>query len=158
MLPDNSTSPWLAGIRLDSFEGDSLGVQIANAADAIDADILSPADVAYEHVLDPASPKYVPFTTKAMVERSHELGRLVKPWTVCVPSFLCRKSVLIDITGESIQHRRATIGLEGGWNYHGLFEHVAETGSATESSDSAEVSQKEGIAMSKSTHRNRLIY
>ena len=41
-MPDNNTSPWLAGLRLDSFEGQSLGEQIAQAAHAIGADVLSP--------------------------------------------------------------------------------------------------------------------
>ncbi|KAE9395931.1 PLC-like phosphodiesterase [Gymnopus androsaceus JB14] len=77
---DNGTSPWLAGIRLDSFKGD-LSVQVASAAHAIDADILSPADVA-SFVVDPTLPEYVPFTTRSTVEHAHDLGMLVKPWTV----------------------------------------------------------------------------
>ncbi|THV06052.1 PLC-like phosphodiesterase [Dendrothele bispora CBS 962.96] len=81
-MPDNSTSPWLAGLRLDEFEGSSLGEQIANAANFINADILSPADIAAEDSPDPAMDGYVAFTTKAMVDKAHELGRAVKPWTV----------------------------------------------------------------------------
>jgi len=81
-MPDNSTSPWLAGLRLDDFEGESLGEQVANAAHAINADILSPADMASEDSPDPTMNGYVPFTSKAMVDRAHDIGLLVKPWTV----------------------------------------------------------------------------
>lgn len=77
---DNGTSPWLAGVRLDAFEGD-FGVQVASAAHAIGADILSPADIA-SSVVDPTLPEYVPFTTREMVVGAHNLGMLVKPWTV----------------------------------------------------------------------------
>ncbi|KAF9065419.1 PLC-like phosphodiesterase [Rhodocollybia butyracea] len=77
---DNETSPWLAGQRLDAFEGD-LGALVASAAHAIGADILSPADVA-SLVVDPTLPEYKPFTTRSMVDHAHKLGMLVKPWTV----------------------------------------------------------------------------
>ncbi|KAK7468668.1 hypothetical protein VKT23_003172 [Stygiomarasmius scandens] len=82
IMPDNSTSPWLAGLRLDEFEGESLGEQVAHAAHTINADILSPADMASEDSPDPAMNGYVPFTSKAMVDRAHDIGLLVKPWTV----------------------------------------------------------------------------
>ncbi|KAK7058341.1 hypothetical protein VNI00_001972 [Paramarasmius palmivorus] len=81
VMPDNSTSPWLAGLRLDNFEG-SFGEQVAAAAKFIDADILSPADVASLDVDDPTQSGYVPFTTREMVDKAHELGMLVMPWTV----------------------------------------------------------------------------
>ncbi|KIK71423.1 hypothetical protein GYMLUDRAFT_33583 [Collybiopsis luxurians FD-317 M1] len=80
VMSDNKTSPWLGGVRLDDFEGD-LGIQVASAAHAIGADILSPADVA-SMVIDPTLPEYIPFTTRGMVEYAHRLGMLVKPWTV----------------------------------------------------------------------------
>ncbi|KAJ3992017.1 PLC-like phosphodiesterase [Lentinula boryana] len=80
VMPDNKTSPWLAGVRLDNFPGD-IGTQIASAAHAINADILSPADVA-SVVADPTLPEYIPFTTRSMVDGAHRLGMLVKPWTV----------------------------------------------------------------------------
>lgn len=73
---DNSTSPWLAGLRLDEFSGLSLGVRIANAASFIGAQILSPAAVDY------TGPEYALFTTKEMVRRAHQVGMSVKPWTV----------------------------------------------------------------------------
>lgn len=83
-MPDNTTSPWLAGLRLDDFEGTSPGIQIASAADAINADILSPAFASLLSTAPDSSaiPEYVPFTTKEMVDRAHHLGQLVKPWTV----------------------------------------------------------------------------
>ncbi|KAJ4476588.1 PLC-like phosphodiesterase [Lentinula aciculospora] len=80
VMSDNKTSPWLAGLRLDAFPGD-IGNQIASAAHAIKADILSPADVA-SSVADPTLPEYIPFTTRSMVDYAHRLGMLVKPWTV----------------------------------------------------------------------------
>ncbi|KAF9270547.1 PLC-like phosphodiesterase [Marasmius fiardii PR-910] len=74
VMPDNKTSPWLGGVRLDSFEG-SFGQQIAEAAHSI-------ADTASWDFEDPADPGYVPLTTKAMVERAHALGMLVVPWNI----------------------------------------------------------------------------
>ncbi|KAG7099551.1 hypothetical protein E1B28_001384 [Marasmius oreades] len=78
VMPDNSTSPWLGGVRLDAFEG-SFGEQIAEAAHTISADILSPADMASREIDDSG---YVPFTTKSMVDRAHAFNMLVVPWTV----------------------------------------------------------------------------
>lgn len=83
IMPDNSTSPWLAGIRLDSFSGSTLGEQVAEAAYSIDADIISPQDTSSgDYAPDPTDPGYEPFTTQEMVRRSHRLGIMVKPWTV----------------------------------------------------------------------------
>ncbi|KAJ3480220.1 hypothetical protein NLI96_g8505 [Meripilus lineatus] len=80
---DNSTSPWLAGLRLEDFPGPSFEERIAQAAHAVGADILSPAAVSSRgRVSDPALPGYVPFTTRVMVEEAHRLGLEVKPWTV----------------------------------------------------------------------------
>jgi len=80
---DNSTTPWLAGIRLDAFPGPTRGHQVAQAASHIGAEILSPAAVSSEGTTrDPAQPGYVPFTTKEMIEEAHRLSILVKPWTV----------------------------------------------------------------------------
>ncbi|KAI8983416.1 PLC-like phosphodiesterase [Trametes punicea] len=82
-MPDNSTSPWLAGLRLDDFPGPSLSAQVAQAAHSIGADILSPTAESYSTpVPDPAMDGYVPFTTREMVEEAHRLGLLVKPFTV----------------------------------------------------------------------------
>ncbi|ESK98229.1 glycerophosphoryl diester phosphodiesterase [Moniliophthora roreri MCA 2997] len=81
VTPDNNTSSWLAGVRLDAFDG-SFGEQVAAAAKSIGADILSPADVASLDVDDPTEPGYIPFTTRDMVDKAHELGMLVVPWTV----------------------------------------------------------------------------
>ncbi|KAL0576572.1 hypothetical protein V5O48_005404 [Marasmius crinis-equi] len=83
VIPDNSTSPWLGGVRLDTFGGSSFDQQVAQAAHSIGVDILSPADTATWEFDDPAQPGYVPLTTRIMVDKAHELGMLVKPWTVC---------------------------------------------------------------------------
>ncbi|RPD58375.1 PLC-like phosphodiesterase [Lentinus tigrinus ALCF2SS1-6] len=81
--PDNSTTPWLAGLRLDSFPGPSVAQQVAQAAHSIGADILSPAASSFETpATDPEMEGYVPFITKMMIDTAHQLGLLVKPWTV----------------------------------------------------------------------------
>lgn len=83
VMLDNSTSPWLAGLRLDSFPGPTVGRQIAQAAQTIEANILSPAASSeWTPVPDPASPDYIPFATKDMVDEAHRLHIRVKPWTV----------------------------------------------------------------------------
>ncbi|KAL0072223.1 hypothetical protein AAF712_001148 [Marasmius tenuissimus] len=78
---DNTTSLWLGGVRLDTFPG-SFGQQVAQAAHSIGAGTLSPADAATEYFNDPALPGYVSLTTKIMVDKAHQLGMLVKPWTI----------------------------------------------------------------------------
>jgi glycerophosphoryl diester phosphodiesterase len=82
--PDNSTSKWLAGLRIDNFPGANLGERISNAAASIGAGILSPdARMSVETGLDPSDPSYIPLSTmKDMIQRSHYLGMEVKPWTV----------------------------------------------------------------------------
>ena len=81
--PDNTTTPWLAGLRLDAFPGPSVGEQVAQAAASIRADVLSPAATAEDSpVPDPDMDGYVSFTTKAMIDTAHKLGLKVKPWTV----------------------------------------------------------------------------
>ncbi|KAI0935902.1 hypothetical protein AcV5_004191 [Taiwanofungus camphoratus] len=82
-MPDNSTTPWLAGRRLDSFPGPTLGAQVAQAAQSIGANILSPSDISFlSPVADPAMPGYKTFTTKDMIDEAHKLGMEVKVWTV----------------------------------------------------------------------------
>lgn len=82
-MPDNSTTPWLAGRRLDSFPGPTLGAQVAQAAQSIGANILSPSDISFRSpVADPAMPGYKTFTTKDMIDEAHKLGMEVKVWTV----------------------------------------------------------------------------
>jgi len=78
--PDNSTSKWLAGLRVEEFPGANTEVKIANAAASIGSDILSPAAVSFSGT--PSDPVYIPFTTKDMIRQSHTLGMKVKPWTV----------------------------------------------------------------------------
>ncbi|KAI0768633.1 PLC-like phosphodiesterase [Trametes elegans] len=83
LMPDNSTTPWLAGIRLDAFPGPTLSEQVAQAAAHIGADILSPSAESYETpVPDPALEGYMTFTTREMVKEAHKLGLFVKPFTV----------------------------------------------------------------------------
>lgn len=77
--PDNSTSKWHAGLRIDEFPGPSLGVKIANAAASIGAGILSPDGTSN---IETGIDTNEPFTTKDMIRQSHELGMEVKPWTV----------------------------------------------------------------------------
>lgn len=82
-MPDNSTSPWLAGLRLDEFPGLSTDAQVAQAASRIGADILSPSAESFiSPSPDPAMTGYIQFTTKDMVDEAHSLGMMVKPWTV----------------------------------------------------------------------------
>ncbi|KAH7883802.1 PLC-like phosphodiesterase [Phlebopus sp. FC_14] len=79
-MPDNSTSPWLTGLRLDAFPGPTLSAQIAQAAHAIDADILSPSGTAlitYDESYEEGH-----LTTQAMIREAHKLGLKVKPWSV----------------------------------------------------------------------------
>ena len=78
--PNNTTSKWLAGLRLDHFPGNTVGEHLAYAAGSIKAGILSPTAVAAG--TDPALPGYIPFTTKEMINQAHKLGVAVKPWTV----------------------------------------------------------------------------
>ncbi|KAI0823113.1 PLC-like phosphodiesterase [Trametes gibbosa] len=83
LMPDNSTTPWLAGLRLDAFPGPTLSQQVAQAASHIGVDVLSPGAESFATpVLDPAMDGFVPFATREMVEEAHRLGLLVKPWTV----------------------------------------------------------------------------
>lgn len=80
-MADNSTTPWLAGYRLDEFPGPSFGEQVAQAAHRIHADILSPtATVAIPSLKDPS--EMVPFTTQSLFNEAHRLGMEVKPFTV----------------------------------------------------------------------------
>jgi hypothetical protein len=85
--PGNTTSTWLAGLRPDTFPGSTLGVQLAQAAHSIGADILSPAATdATSGSLDPNISGYKSFTTEDMVKEAHKNGMLVKPWTVSLSS------------------------------------------------------------------------
>ncbi|KAG6814018.1 hypothetical protein H0H92_003868 [Tricholoma furcatifolium] len=79
----NGTTAWLAGLQLRDFPGATIDVKIAEAAKSIDADILSPSYISSRSpVTDPSQSGYIPFTTKTMVDHSHELGMKVIPWTV----------------------------------------------------------------------------
>jgi uncharacterized lipoprotein YddW (UPF0748 family) len=89
---DGSTSTWLAGLRPDDFEGNTIGEQVALAAKSIKADILSPRDGASTAVIDPTQDGYVPLATEDMIAKAHQLDMLVKPWTV-------RTLILLNILG-----------------------------------------------------------
>ncbi|KAG2058539.1 hypothetical protein BDR06DRAFT_950360 [Suillus hirtellus] len=78
--PRGSTSLWLAGLRLESFPGPSLSEQIAQAAHAIQADILSPTETLLIPSLSHEGSSH--FTTPEMVSEAHRLGMKVVPWTV----------------------------------------------------------------------------
>ncbi|KAG6817618.1 hypothetical protein H0H87_006246 [Tephrocybe sp. NHM501043] len=79
----NGTTPWFAGLKLSDFPGATIDEKIAEAAASIKADILSPSYISNSSpVADPSQAEYIPFTTKAMVDRAHKLGLKVVPWTV----------------------------------------------------------------------------
>ncbi|KAG2155429.1 PLC-like phosphodiesterase, partial [Suillus clintonianus] len=78
--PGNSTSPWLAGLRLESFPGPSLSEQMAQAAHAVKADILSPTGTFLMPFSSHEEPSH--FTTPAMITEAHRLGMKVVPFTV----------------------------------------------------------------------------
>jgi hypothetical protein len=80
--PEGQPSPWLAGLNLDDFGGPDveIDVRIARAAASLGIDILSPA--AGTGGNGHGVIVWEPFTTKAMVDESHRLGMLIKPWTV----------------------------------------------------------------------------
>ena len=125
-MPDNSTTPWLAGLRLDDFSG-SVSQQVAQAAHSIRADVLSPSASSFETpVPDPAMDGYVTFTTREMIDAAHERGMKVKPWTVSLLSPFCSRSRgtmgATDATalGEQDDYRRAAPGLEGRRHHLGL--------------------------------------
>lgn len=93
-MPDNSTTPWLAGLRLDSYPGPTVGHRVAQAAYSIGADILSPsAKSFFGTVPDPSMDGYEAFTTKEMVDEAHRLGLRVVPWTV--RAFPCLTSMAV---------------------------------------------------------------
>ncbi|KAI6045035.1 PLC-like phosphodiesterase [Pisolithus marmoratus] len=72
-------SDWLAGLQLDNFPGPSLGEQMAQAAHAIKANILSPIATVLIPSEDPS--ESVKFTTQSLIDEAHRLGMQVKPWT-----------------------------------------------------------------------------
>ena len=67
---------WLGGLNLNDFDGDWVA-----AAKATGGDIVGPV-----HGFPPDAPcdapGYIPFTTKEHVDRAHELGMRIVPWTV----------------------------------------------------------------------------
>jgi glycerophosphoryl diester phosphodiesterase len=69
-------SPWLGGVDVDDFGG-----SFVEAAHSFGADALSPVHGTPQDG-GVGQPGYTPFTTREMVERAHELGMRVIPWTV----------------------------------------------------------------------------
>ena len=108
-MPDNSTTPWLAGLRLDDFSG-SVSQQVAQAAHSIHADVLSPSASSFETpVPDPAMDGYVTFTTREMIDAAHERGMKVKPWTVSLlPPFSAPVALRAQLT-PPLQVNRMTV-------------------------------------------------
>ena len=116
--PDNSTSNWLAGLRLDAYNG-TTGQQVAEAAHAIDADILSPAGVSHlSKSVDPNIDGFLYFTTEDMIVKAHELGLQVKPWTVSSDKFCDECSS--HATDQPHEYRSAVPELGCGWSHHRL--------------------------------------
>lgn len=70
------SSPWLGGIDADDFGGD-----LVNAASHLGFDAISPVHGTPQNgtVEDPG---YVPYVTADMVNRAHDAGMQVMPWTV----------------------------------------------------------------------------
>ncbi|KAG1729560.1 PLC-like phosphodiesterase [Suillus lakei] len=76
----NSTSVWLAGLRLESFPGPSLSKQMAQAAHAVQADVLSFTGTFLVPLSSHEGSSY--FTTPEIINEAHRLGMRVVPWTV----------------------------------------------------------------------------
>ncbi|MDA2809716.1 glycerophosphodiester phosphodiesterase family protein [Nocardiopsis sp. RSe5-2] len=69
-------SPWLGGIDIDDFGGDPIA-----AVDSFGADAFSPVHgFPQDGTVD--DPDYEPYVTGEMVDRAHERGIAVIPWTV----------------------------------------------------------------------------
>lgn len=94
---------------MEDFAGKTTGEKIAYAAKSIKASIVSPGVYSSEGIgSDPSDAGYIPFATKDMINKAHELGMLVKPWTVCFPDchMSHRPDALLDrLTGSTSQHR-----------------------------------------------------
>ncbi|GAA6031318.1 hypothetical protein JCM8097_005600 [Rhodosporidiobolus ruineniae] len=93
-------SNWLAGLDIDTFEGETVGERVVRAAHAIKADIVSPTATSYASTAqDPALDGWIPFTNNSMVDTAHSLNMMVKPWT---PNTLNLISYLIDIKVDGL--------------------------------------------------------
>ncbi|BDP43613.1 putative glycerophosphoryl diester phosphodiesterase precursor (plasmid) [Deinococcus aetherius] len=74
-------SPWLGGLDIDDFPGQTLQAKYVAAARSFGTNVLSPVHG------DPqngrfGAPGYVPFTTPELVRDAHAAGMRVVPWTV----------------------------------------------------------------------------
>jgi glycerophosphoryl diester phosphodiesterase len=69
-------SPWLGGIDADDFGGD-----LINAASALGFDAVSPVHGSPQNGTV-SDPDYIPYVTADMVQRAHQAGMDITPWTV----------------------------------------------------------------------------
>lgn len=69
-------SPWLGGLDIDDFNCDVVAAAASFGASAISPVHGSPQDGVI------GDPDYIPFVTEDMVQRAHEAGLKVIPWTV----------------------------------------------------------------------------
>ncbi len=86
-------SPWLGGIDADDFGGD-----LINAAAALGFDAVSPVHGSPQNgtVNDP---NYIPYVTADMVQRAHQAGMDITPWTIDDKPTM---SALIDLGVDGI--------------------------------------------------------
>ncbi|GAA5821688.1 hypothetical protein JCM11251_000971 [Rhodosporidiobolus azoricus] len=92
-------APWLNGLDIDTFEGETVGERVARAAASVGADVLSPVATSYaSESPDPALPGWIPFTNKTMVDTARSLGLETRPWT---PNYLNLIEYLISEAGVS---------------------------------------------------------
>lgn len=80
----NRTGPsrWLGGLDLADFEGATEGDKLVSAAASINASIFSPSSERASSPPSPSDPAFVEFATPEMIKRAHDLGMVVKVWTV----------------------------------------------------------------------------
>jgi glycerophosphoryl diester phosphodiesterase len=103
-------SPWLGGIDIDDFGGD-----LVAAAKSFGADAISPVhgDPQGGAVSDPG---YKPFVTAEMVDKAHDAGMKVIPWTVNDTATM-RKLINDGVDGIITDYpdRLRTVMAERGW-------------------------------------------
>ncbi|MBE2997899.1 glycerophosphodiester phosphodiesterase [Nocardiopsis sp. HNM0947] len=75
-IGEPGASPWLGGIDIDDFDGDPV-----LAVDSFGADAFSPVH-GFPQDGEVGDPDYEPYVTEDMVDRAHDLGIGVIPWTV----------------------------------------------------------------------------
>ena len=73
---------WFGGLKIEDYGDVSPAVAGVLAANDIDADILSPAEIESTSGKTLGTDKYKPFVTQEVVNLAHDKGMQVKPWTV----------------------------------------------------------------------------